>query len=176
MDLSRPVAPDPYAQLPPVPSFAVTSEDVADGQTMAAPFTAAGGDISPQLSWAGFPASTRSFVLTCFDPDAPRPGGFWHWTVVNLPVTTTSLPRGAGAPDGSALPEGASQTINDGGALGYAGAAPPPGDRVHRYFFAVHALDVDRLDVQPSAAPAAVALAALPHTIARAVIVPVFQR
>jgi len=176
VDLSRPVAPDPYAQLPAVPSFALTSEDVADGQAMAAPFTAAGGDISPQLAWAGFPASTRSFVVTCFDPDAPRPGGFWHWTVLNLPVTTTDLPRGAGTPDGSLLPEGASQTTNDGGAIGYAGAAPPPGDRVHRYFFAVHALDVDRLDVQPSAAPAAVALAVQPHTIARAVIVPVFQR
>ena len=175
MDLSRPVAPDTYAQLPPVPSFTVTSEDVADGQTIAEQFTGA-KDISPQLSWAGFTASTRSFVVTCFDQDAPRPGGFWHWAVLNLPATTTSLPRSAGAPDSSALPDGALQTINDGGAIGYAGAAPPPGDRVHRYFFAVHALDVDRLDVQPSAAPAAVALAALPHTIARAVIVPVFQR
>ena len=149
MDLSRPVAPDPYAQLPSVPSFTVTSEDVTDGQTMAAPFTAAGGDISPQLSWAGFPASTRSFVLTCFDPDAPRPGGFWHWAVLNLPATTTSLPRSAGSTDGSLLPEGASQTVNDGGTVGYTGAYPPRGDRVHRYFFAVHALDIDRLDVQP---------------------------
>ena len=175
MDLSRPVAPDPYAQLPAVPSFALTSDDVADGQTIAEPFTGA-KDISPQLSWAGFPASSRTFVVTCFDPDAPRPGGFWHWTVLNLPATTTSLPRDAGAPDGSLLPKGASQTINDGGTVGYTGAYPPRGDRVHRYFFAVHALDVDRLDAEPSASPAAIALAALPHTIARAVIVPVFQR
>ena len=93
MDLSRPVAPDPYAQLPAVPSFALTSEDVADGQTMAAPFTAAGGDTSPQLAWSGFPASTRSFVVTCFDPDAPRPGGFWHWTVLNLPENPNSFSR-----------------------------------------------------------------------------------
>ena len=176
MDLSRPVAPDPYAQLPAVPSFALTSDDIADGQAMAAPFTAAGGDTSPQLAWAGFPASSRSFVVTCFDPDAPRPGGFWHWTVLNLPVTTTSLPKGAGAPDGSALPDGAIQTTNDGGAIGYAGAAPPRGDRVHRYFFAVHALDVDRLDVDESATPTAVALTALSHTVARATIVPTFQR
>ena len=115
MDLSRPVATDPYTQLPPVGSFTVTSEDVADGQTIAEPFTGA-KDISPQLYWAGFQASTRSFVLTCFDPDAPRPGGFWHWAVLNLSAATTSLPQGAGAPDGSALPDGAVQTTNDGGA------------------------------------------------------------
>jgi Raf kinase inhibitor-like YbhB/YbcL family protein len=176
VDLSRPIAPDPYTQLPPVPSFTVTSEDVAVGRPMAAPFTEAGGDTSPQLAWQEFPDSTRSFVVTCFDPDAPNPGGYWHWTVVNLPVTTTALPRGAGSPDGSLLPAGAFQTTNDGGTVGYAGAAPPRGDRVHRYFFAVHALDVDRLDVDESATPTAVALTALPHTVARATIVPTFQR
>lgn len=176
MDLSRPIAPDPYTQLPPVPSFTVTSEDVAAGRPMAAPFTEAGGDTSPQLAWQEFPDSTRSFVVTCFDPDAPNPGGYWHWTVVNLPVTTTALPRGAGSPDGSLLPARAFQTTNDGGTVGYAGAAPPRGDRVHRYFFAVHALDVDRLDVDESATPTAIALTALPHTVARATIVPTFQR
>ena len=176
MDLSRPVAPDPYAQLPPVPSFTVTSEDVADGQVLGAPFTADGDDVSPNLAWNGFPDITRGFVVTCFDPDAPGPGGYWHWTVVNLPATTTTLPRGAGSADGAHLPPGAFQTANDGGTVGYAGSAPPPGDRAHRYFFAVHALDVHPLDVNEAATPTAVALAALPHTIARAVIVPVFQR
>jgi Raf kinase inhibitor-like YbhB/YbcL family protein len=175
VDLSRPVAPDPYTQVPPVPSFALTSTDIADGETIAEPFTGA-KDTSPRLAWQGFPESTRSFVVTCFDPDAPRPQGWWHWAVANLPATTTSLPRGAGSPDGSLLPSGAFQATNDGGTTGYEGAWPPRGDRVHRYFFAVHALDVERLDVRPPATAAQVGADAVPHTIARAVIVPVLQR
>lgn len=175
MDPNRPVAPDPYSLLPAVPSFTLTSQDVADGRTIAEPFTGA-HDVSPQLAWSGFPEATRSFVVTCFDPDAPRPQGWWHWAVANLPARTTSLPRGAGSPDGALLPPGAVPAVNDVGTTGYEGAYPPPGDRVHRYFFAVHALDVELLDVLPTATAAQVGAAAVPHTIARAVLVPTYQR
>jgi len=58
---------------------------------------------------------------------------------------------------------------------GYGGAAPPAGDRPHRYLFAVHALDVDRLDVGPDASPAFVGFNLTFHTLARAVIRPTFQ-
>ena len=176
MDLTRPTPPDPYTQLPAVPSFLLTSQDVADGVTMAAPFTAAGGSTSPQLRWSGFPAGTRSFVVSCFDPDAPTPAGFWHWTVLDLPATTTSLPRGAGSPDGAGLPAGALQTRNDGGGTGYTGAAPPRGDRPHRYVFAVHALDVQTLGLDASTTATAVAFTTLFHTLARATLTPVFAR
>lgn len=175
MDLDRPVPPDPYSQLPAVPAFEVTSDDVADGQVLDAPYTAAGGNVSPHLGWRGFPDRTRSFVVSCFDPDAPTPAGFWHWTVANVGASFTMLPRGAGAPDGALLPPGAVQTRNDGGFVGYAGAAPPQGDRAHRYVFAVHALDVDHLDVTADTTPTAVAFRALFHTLARAVITPTFR-
>ena len=174
MNLERPVPPDPYTMLPPVPSFALTSDDVTDGEMMPAPFTAAGGNVSPQLAWSGFPEGTKGFVVTCYDPDAPTPAGFWHWTLANLPADVTSLDREAGAGDGSRLPEGAVQTRNDAGFPGYVGAAPPKGDRAHRYYFVVHALDVDRLDVDADATPTGVAFQTVFHTLARATLTPVF--
>ncbi|MHA7132783.1 YbhB/YbcL family Raf kinase inhibitor-like protein [Oerskovia turbata] len=171
----RPLAPDPYSLLPPVPRFTVTSDDVRDGEPLPRAHTAAGDNLSPELAWNHFPAATRSFLLSCFDPDAPTPAGYWHWTVVNLPASTASLPRGAGSPGGALLPAGAFHTRHDGGAPGYLGASPPRGDRPHRYVFAVHALDVDRLDVTPDTPPTAVALTALFHTIGRATIAPTCQ-
>lgn len=173
--LDRPLAPEPYALLPAVPTFTLLSDDVVDGAEMVAAHTSAGGDVSPELHWEGFPTATRSFVLSCFDPDAPTPAGFWHWTVVDLPVGTTALPRGAGSADGELLPAHAFQVRNDGGGVGYAGAAPPRGDRAHRYVFAVHALDVEHLAVTPASTPTAVAFTALFHTIARATLTPTFQ-
>lgn len=174
VSLTRPVAPEPYALLPSVAAFDLASADVAHGEPMPSRFAADGEDLSPALEWSGFPEGTRSFVVSCFDPDAPTPAGFWHWTVVDVPVSTTSLPRGAGSADGGLLPDGAFQVRNDGGSIGYAGAAPPPGDRPHRYVFAVHALDVEHLDVPPDATPTAVAFAALFHTVARATLAPTY--
>ncbi len=176
VSLTRPPAPDPYALLPATGTFTVTSQDVVDGSPMAPAHTADGGNRSPHLSWEGFPTGTRSFVVSCFDPDAPTPAGYWHWTVVDLPAATTSLATGAGTADGTGLPAPAFHTRTDGGGTGYEGAAPPPGDRAHRYVFAVHALDVETLGVSPGTTPTAVAFTALSHTIARATITPTFRR
>ncbi len=176
MDLnSRPVAPDPYALLPAVPSFTLTSEDVAHGATLDAEFTADGGSVSPQLSWSGFPEGTESFLVTCFDPDAPTPAGYWHWTLVDVPADQTSLDQGIGESD-LMLDGAAFHVRSDGGTFGYEGAAPPEGDRAHRYYFAVHALDVDTLGLDADASPTKVAFTALFHTLARAVLVPTFAK
>ena len=172
---SRPPAPDPYAQLPAVPGFTLTSTDLVDGDPMPAAHVAAEGDRSPALAWSGFPAGTRSFVVSCFDPDAPTPAGFWHWTLADVPATVTSLPTGAGAPDGSGVPDGAFHVRHDGGGPGYTGAAPPAGDRPHRYVFAVHALDVERLGVDSSATPAYVGFNLAFHTLARGVLRGTYQ-
>lgn len=175
MDLTRPVPPPPYDQLPPVPSFTLTSRDLIDGAPLGTDFVADHGDLSPHLAWSGFPPETQSFVVNCFDPDAPTPAGFWHWTVVDLDAAVTELEQGAGTSD-LMLPGASFHVRNDGGGHAYHGAAPPVGDREHRYVFAVHALDVDTLELDADASPTAVAFHALFRTIARATITATYQR
>lgn len=174
MSLDRPIAPDPYGLLPESGTFSLRSEDITDGQPLDKAFAFAHGNTSPQLSWTGFPQETRGFVVNCFDPDAPIVSGFWHWTVVGLGPQVTSLARGAGAAGDTALPEGAFHVRNDFGTAAYGGAAPPPGDRPHRYYFVVHALDVGRLEVTAATSPSAVGFNLAFHTLARAILTPTY--
>lgn len=175
MDLNdRPLAAAPYQMLPPVPAFTLTSEEISEGDPIPLPLTGLGLDLSPSLFWEGFPEETKSFVISCFDPDAPTPAGFWHWTVVGVPANVTSLVAGAGGSD-ETLPEGAFHVRNDGSEHSYMGPYPPQGDRPHRYYFAVHALDVDTLDVDENSSPTAVAFNALFHTIGRGVLMGTFE-
>lgn len=170
-------APLPYDVLPEVPSFEVRSDDVSDGETLApAQRNGEGADVSPHLAWSGFPPGTKSFAVTCFDPDAPTGSGFWHWQAWNIPASVTELVTGAGSEDGAGLPSGAKQGRNDYGERGFGGAAPPEGDPPHRYVFAVHALDVDNLDIDDDASAAFVGFNVTPHTIARGVLIPVYGR
>lgn len=175
--MSTSESPTPYDRIGEVPSFTLTSTDVADGEELPVAqvsgiFGAGGTDTSPQLSWSGFPEATKSFVVTLYDPDAPTASGFWHWAVVNVPVTTTTLPTGAGDDDGSGLPDGAWQLTNDAGIKRFLGAAPPAGHGKHRYFIAVHATDLDTIDIDESSTPAFLMFNLFGHTLARAVITP----
>ena len=72
------------------------SKDVRAGVPISEAHIYAGGNRSPELSWRDVPAGTKSFVVTCFDPDAPTPSGFWHWVVVDLPTSVTALAADAG--------------------------------------------------------------------------------
>lgn len=177
MDLTaRPLAQDPYDKLPAVPSFDLRSDDLTEGARMPALHVAAGGEnLSPHLAWSGFPAETRGFVVSMFDPDAPTPAGFWHWTVVDIDANTTEFEQGWGTSDLD-LPGAAFHVRNDGGEPAYMGAAPPQGDREHRYVFAVHALDTETIEVDEDATPTSVAFQALFHTIARARLTVTYQR
>ena len=136
-------------------ALSVISNSFKDGDYLAADhilsadfgFGCAGGNKSPHLAWSGAPAGTKSFAVTCFDPDAPTGSGFWHWLVVNIPADVTELALDAGNRNAPKLPKGALQTRTDFGAPGYGGPCPPPGDHPHRYLFTVFAVGAESLQV-----------------------------
>lgn len=169
---------DPTEDLPPVPSFAVTSANFADGGPLppsqyATGAVPGGRDASPQLAWTGWPEATRSFAVTMVDPDAPIPGVFWHWAAVNIPVEETFLTENASR---SGMPAGTLQLFNELGEPGYTGAAPPVGHGRHRYFVMVHALDIPLLDISEDTRPGVLSMALRGHTLARGLIVGTAER
>ena len=166
-DLTRPRPPAPTGLLPTAPTFTLTSADLTEQGRIPDLFTGVHDNVSPALSWSGFPEQTQSFVVSCFDPDAPTMSGWWHWTIVDLDASVTSLERGAGASD-LQLDGAAFHLAGDSGDHAWFGPYPPAGDGDHRYVFTVSALDVDTLGLDDDASPAMAAFTLAPHCIARA--------
>ena len=178
----RAVPPDPYSFLPPVPSFEVTSDDISNGEQMPNVHASGmfgvdgGGDRSPHLRWSGFPAETKSFAVTVYDPDAPTGSGFWHWAVFNIPASVTELPAGAGDAAGSGLPTVRWSWQRRRHDLVRRRAGPPPRHGPRRYFTVVHAVSAESLDIPDTASPAFLGFNLFSHSIGRAIIAPTFER
>ncbi|MFF4309597.1 YbhB/YbcL family Raf kinase inhibitor-like protein [Streptomyces sp. 900105755] len=169
----------PYDFLPQIRTFSLTSDSVVSGEQLAREqvsgiLGAGGSDVSPQLSWSGFPEETQSFTVAMFDPDVPTASGFWHWAVANLPASVTDLPAGAG--DGRDLPGDAVTLANDAGYRRYLGPATPPGNGPDRYFLVVHAVDVEELEVSGTTTPAYLEFLLFSHALARATLHGTFER
>jgi Raf kinase inhibitor-like YbhB/YbcL family protein len=165
-------------------TFTVRSNSFKDGDYLGQPhilsadfgFGCAGGNQSPHLAWSGTPQGTKSFAVTCFDPDAPTGSGFWHWLVVNIPPNVTELALDAGNPQNPKLPQGALQTRTDFGAPGYGGPCPPQGDHPHRYLFTVFAVSQDSLPVKADTSAAVIGFQLNFNTLAKAAIMGLYKR
>ena len=152
----------------------VKTSSFEDGSTIPTDhiFTGCGGkNVSPQLSWSGFPSGTKSFAITCFDPDAPTGSGYWHWLAFDIPVSVTAIDAGAGT-DGS--PAGGKSGYNDFGMASYAGPCPPKGDGPHRYIFTVYALDTEKLGADDMTTGATVAFQMRGHVLVSGAIMGTF--
>lgn len=138
-------------------------------------FGCSGENISPELHWSNAPQGTKSFAVTVYDPDAPTGSGWWHWVVYNIPASAIGLPADFGNP-AKKQKISAMQGMTDYGKPGFGGACPPKGDNPHRYFFTVHALDVEKLEADPKASPAMLGFMINAHSLAKATIVSYYGR
>ncbi len=116
--------------------FQIFSDSFGNGQPIPPVFTCDGENKSPALRWENPPEGTVSFVLSVFDPDAPR-GGFVHWLLYDIPYKRNEIPEKQ--PGKEMLPGIGTQGMTGFKRAGYGGPCPPKGK--HRYFFTLYALD-----------------------------------
>jgi len=96
-------------------------------------YSCRGADINPELTWENVPEGTQSFALSVKDPDAPI-GTFVHWLVYDIDKDARKIEE-------NSIP--GKQVKNNFGKEDYGGPCPPSG--VHRYYFRLHALDIESL-------------------------------
>jgi Raf kinase inhibitor-like YbhB/YbcL family protein len=149
---------------PAMAAMTLTSRDIQPGAAIpqAQIYPRCGGEnISPQLSWQGAPAGTKSFVLTMIDTSV-KPSQWSHWIVVGLPPETTALTRGT-----KSLPAGAQGIASNFGDASYDGPCPPNGTGRHEYQITIWALSTPtialRADMPATDLNAALAKVALDH-------------
>jgi len=140
----------------------LSSNDFQNNQDMPSELTCDGKDVSPHLAWGPAPEGTKSFAISCIDPDAPM-GDFVHWMVCNIPANVNELQKGQDSPG--------TEITNDFGKPSYGGPCPPSGK--HRYVFTVYALNVEKLE---GAARANFPDLVKEHAIGSGVLIGLYQR
>ena len=150
----------------------LSSPAFGDGQAIPKRYTCDGEDLSPAVTWSGAPAETKSFALTCDDPDAPR-GTWHHWAIYDVPAGLGALSEGL---PGELRLGQMRQAINDFGDPGYGGPCPPRGHGTHHYHFRLLALDTESLPLTGGAQCSDVAASAQSHVLAEAELIGTYAR
>ncbi|MDX6497848.1 MAG: hypothetical protein QOG23_1108 [Blastocatellia bacterium] len=148
----------------------VTSIAFKEGQSIPAPYTCDGVNISPPLEWTGVPKTATTVAIIVDDPDAAA--GTWvHWVLYNLPADNIGVVENVPASEN--LKAGGFQGKNDFGKFGYSGPCPPSG--THRYFFKIYALDSD-LPLKAGATKADVIKAMEGHIVLQGQLIGTYRR
>ena len=165
---SSPVSPAPSkpadqgaSSTAPPGAFSIRAASLVPGSVLPDVYTCKGASESPEVTWDGVPAGTKSLALILDDPDAPG-GRFTHWLVFNIPPDSRGLPRAQ--PNAKVLANGAQQGETSGGSRGYYPPCPPIGTS-HRYVFRLYAVDMDI--TQPTADRESIDWALTDHTLAK---------
>jgi Raf kinase inhibitor-like YbhB/YbcL family protein len=145
-------------------TMSLTSSSFSDGGSIPQRHGKRIYNVSPQLSWTGAPAETKSFALAWVDTH-PIANGYVHWLVVDIDPATTSLPEGAA---GGGMPVGSRELTP------YAGPFPPSG--THAYELTLYALDTDTLSLPANVSLAEFTAAIKGRTLATARIVGEFTK
>jgi len=88
------------------------SNDFKNNELMDKKFSYRAENLSPHLEWEDFPDGTKSFAISCNDPDAPV-GDWVHWIVINIPANIKEIYQGGPVPG--------EELKNDFGKKGYGG-------------------------------------------------------
>ena len=116
--------------------------------------------MSPPLSWTAGPSGTMSYAIALVD----MTNTFVHWTIWDMPASTTSLAGNLPKTQVLTTPVMAQQ-INRFQGDGYFG--PCPMGSMHTYVFEVYALDVATLPgVSPTSTPETVRAQMMAHDLA----------
>ncbi|BEP17494.1 YbhB/YbcL family Raf kinase inhibitor-like protein [Pyrofollis japonicus] len=153
--------------------FVVRSPSFENSGRIPVRHTCDGEDVSPRLEWSGAPENTKSYVLIMYDPDAPV-GTFIHWVLYNIPGTRNYVEENV--PRAPEVPGLGVHGVNDFGFYGYGGPCPPRGHGEHRYFFALHALDISDIGLGPGAKASQVIDRIKDHVIGYAVLMGRYSR
>jgi Raf kinase inhibitor-like YbhB/YbcL family protein len=140
-----PVDPAPGAELlvtatnPAKEKLTVTTPGWKDGADIPFKYTQYQGNNFPGLEWTKGPASTKSYAIIMQDSAFVMRGSpILHWSIVNIPATTTKLPEGMKPEEN---PAGSIYGPNyQGASKPYLGPRTPAGPK-HRYHIQVLALD-----------------------------------
>ena len=158
-------------------NFTLTSDDLKGQLTKQQEFDGFGcngKNISPDLKWVNAPKETKSFAIIMYDKDAPTGSGWWHWSVFNIPASTSSIKSNASKL--KLYPKGTIEGANDFETVGFGGACPPRGHKDHSYVTTIHALDVEHFDMDENTSRAFVGYMINSHTIQQSSVVSYYKR